>query len=121
MRSRQKGMTFIGFAMIAAMVGLLGFAALKLSPAYLENMKIKRVLKDVQEELDGQGPSAPTIRRAIDKRLNIEMVYGLKGQDFTIQKSDGGYLVAARYSRDEPFIANISLSVAFDDEVEIRQ
>ncbi|MCC7258025.1 MAG: DUF4845 domain-containing protein [Gammaproteobacteria bacterium] len=114
-------MTLIGVLVIAAMVGLIGFAGLKLSPAYLENMKIKRILKDVQEELDGRGPTPQLIRRSIDRRLNIEMVYNLKGRDFEVEKSDSGYLVAARYEYPVPFIANVSLVVNFDDEVEIRQ
>ena len=71
MRSKQRGITFIGFALLAAMVAVLGFAALKLTPAYLENMKIKRILTDVKTEMDGQAPSPQLIRRAIDKRLNI--------------------------------------------------
>lgn len=120
MRSRQKGITFIGFVLLAAMVGLLGFAGLKLSPVYLENMKIRRVLSDVKEELDGQGPTPQSIRKAIERRVNIEMIYGLKARDFEIEKSDGGFTVAARYERAESFIANVSLLVTFDDEVEIR-
>ncbi len=121
MRNGQRGMTLIGFLIIAAMVGLIGFAGLKLSPAYLENMKIKRVLKDVQEELDGTNTTPQQIRRSIDKRLNIEMVYNLKGRDFEVEKASNGYLVAARYEYPVPFMANISLLVNFDDEVEIRQ
>lgn len=120
MRSRQKGITFIGFALIAAMIGLIGFAGLKLTPVYLENMKIKRILNDVKSELDGQGPTPQRIRVAIDKRINIEMVYGLKGRDFEIEKSANGFTVAARYERAETFLANVSLLVTFDDEVEIR-
>ncbi len=122
MRSTQRGITFIGFLIIAAMVGLMGFAGLKLTPIYLENMKIRRVLNDVKIDLDGQGPTAQSIRRAIDKRLSIEMVYGFKGQDFEIQQSSaGGFIVAARYERAEEFIANVSLLATFEDEVEIRR
>jgi hypothetical protein len=120
MHSRQKGITLIGFLVLAAIVGLLGFAGLKLTPVYLENMKIKRVLKDVQEELDGQAPSPQSIRKAIDRRVNIEMIYGLKAKDFEVEKSANGFTVAARYERAESFIANVSLLVTFDDEVEIR-
>ena len=58
--------------------------------------------------------------RRIDRRVNIEMIYGLKARDFEIEKTDGGYTVAARYERAESFIANVSLLVTFDDEVEIR-
>jgi hypothetical protein len=120
MRSRQRGITFIGFAIIAAMVGLIGYAGLKLTPVYLENMKIKKILNDVKSELDGQGTTPQRIRVAIDKRINIEMIYGLKGRDFEIEKSPGGFTVAARYERAEEFIGNVSLLVTFDDEVEIR-
>lgn len=119
MRARQAGMTFVGFLMLAAMVGLLGFGALKLTPVYLENMKIRRVLQDVKAELDGQAPTPQTIRRSIEKRLDIEMVDGIGARDFLIQKVDGGFRVAATYDRTEPFVANVSLTASFDDEVEI--
>jgi hypothetical protein len=120
MRSKQKGMTFMGFAIIAAMVALLGFAGIKLTPVYLEHMKIKRILNDVKSRLDGQNPTPQMIRSAIDKQINIEMIYDFKGKDFDIEKSAGGFTVAARYERAESFIANVSLLVSFDDEVEIR-
>jgi hypothetical protein len=102
------------------MVGILGLAGLKLTPAYLENMKVKRILNDIKLNMDGQNPSPQEVRRAIDKRLDVEMVYGLKAQDFEIVKSAEGLTVAARYDRPEPFIANVSFLVTFNDEVEIR-
>jgi len=109
-----------GMAIIAVMVGILGFAGLKLTPIYLENYKIKRVLQDVKSRLEGQNVSPQLIRSTLDKHINIEMIYDMKGRDFLIEKSDGGYRVAARYARTAPFLANVSLTVDFDDEVEIR-
>jgi hypothetical protein len=121
MRSNQKGLTFISFLVLAAMVGLIGFAGLKLVPIYLENMKIKKVLADVKSEFAGRSSATPVeIRRSIDKKLNIEMVYDLKARDFEVEKGAGGLTVAARYERAESFIANVSLLVTFDDEVEIQ-
>jgi hypothetical protein len=114
-------MTFIGFAVIAAMVAVLGFAGIKLAPVYLEHMKVKRVLDDVKTRLDGQNPTPQTIRSALDKQFNIEMIYELKSREiFDIQKSDGGFTVVAAYEKPVDFIANVSLLVTFDDEVEIR-
>jgi hypothetical protein len=120
MRSSQKGLTFISFLVLAAMVGLIGFAGLKLVPIYLENMKIKKILADVKTEFDGRSASPVEVRRAIDKKLNIEMVYDLKARDFEIEKSGNGLTVAARYERAESFIANVSLLATFDEEVEIQ-
>lgn len=121
MRTKQKGVTFISFLILAAMIGLIGFGGLKLTPVYLENMKIRKILNDVKAEFDGQQTTAMAIRNAIDKKLDIEMVYSLKARDFEIESSDSGLSVAARYERAEPFIANISLLASFDDEVEIRK
>lgn len=121
MRSQQKGMTFIGFALLAIMVGILGFAALKLTPAYLEGMRIKRILDDVKIDLDGQKPTPQQIRVAIDKRINIEMIYDLEARDFGIVKSPEGFRVSSHYERVEPFLGNVSFLVTFDNEVEIRQ
>jgi hypothetical protein len=121
MRSRQTGITLIGFLLLAAMVGLLGFAGLKLAPIYAENMKIRQILEDVKGELDGANPTPQSIRRAIDKRLNVEMVSGLDARDFQIEKSSGGFRVIAAYEDRAPFVANVVLLVTFDDEVEIKQ
>jgi hypothetical protein len=121
MRFRQTGITAIGFLLIAAMVGLLGFAGLKLTPVYLENMKIKQILKDVKSDLDGANPSPQSIRRAIDQRLNVEMVYDFDARDFEIEKSAAGFRVAANYEKRAPLLANVALMVTFQDEVEIKQ
>jgi hypothetical protein len=111
----------IGFLLVAAMVGLIGFAALRLVPIYAENFKIKAILEDVKGEMDGANPTPQSIRRAIDKRLNVEMVSGLDARDFEIEKAAGGFRVIASYEERAPLIANVVLLVTFDDEVEIKQ
>ena len=79
MRNKQQGMTAIGFVIIAIIVALIGFAGLKLTPVYLEHMKIVSTLNDVKDTLDGQNPSIQEIRSSINKRLVIEMVSQVKG------------------------------------------
>lgn len=125
MRARQRGMTFIGFLMLAIIIGMLGFAAMKLTPFYLEYMTVRRVLNNVAEDLDGQGPSAQSIRQTIQKYFVAEMVTAQTAKElqqaFTISKSENGYLVTVSYEKQAPYIANVSLLVTFEDEVEIRQ
>lgn len=125
MRARQRGMTFIGFLMLAVIVGMLGFAGMRLMPFYLEYMTVQRVLNNVAIDLDGQDPSAQAIRKAINKYFIAEMVTAQTAKDlekaFTITKSENGYLVQVYYEKRAPYIANVSLLAAFEDEVEIRQ
>ncbi len=121
MRHRQSGITAISFVVLVSMIGLLGFAALKLVPIYLQDMKIQKILEDVRDEYDGQNPSPVDIRTSIQKRINIEMVYNLKGQDFQISSAGDGYRVGVQYEEVTPYLGNVSLLTTFDHAVEIRR
>ena len=121
MRDRQRGMTLISMIIVAAFVASYGFAVLKITPFYLEQMKILRVLKDVEANLGGTNASVMQVRDAIDKRLNIEMVRDLRAKDFSIKKGGAGYIVNATYERRASYFGNLYLVVAFDETVEIRR
>jgi hypothetical protein len=121
MNDRQQGMTTIGFLIIAVLVGLIGFAGLRLTPIFLENMKVASVMNDVKSDFDGQDPSIQQISAAIGKRLNIEMVRSVHRKDFEIKRSDNGYMVSLTYDREAPYVANVYLLVRFDRAVEIRR
>jgi len=121
MRSKQQGMTAIGMLLVAAVVGLIGFAALRLTPIYLEHMKVLQILSDVKAELDGQDASLARVRASIGNRLNIESVNYLRTQDFKVTKTSirGGYLIQAKYDRRAHYVANLYLLAEFDDSIEI--
>lgn len=121
MRNRQQGMTAVGMLLLAAVLFLIGFAALRLTPIYLEHMKVLQILNDVKIELDGQEASLARVRASIGNRLNIESVMGLNVKDFRITKTSvgGGYVVQAKYPRKAHYVANIYLLAEFDDTVEI--
>jgi len=122
MRERQRGITLISLVVIVAFVASYAFALLKVTPFYLEQIKINRVLNDVETNLGGSGASLVVIRDAIDKRLDIEMVRDLKAKDFKIKKSKaGGYLIQAQFERRASYFGNLYLVVTFDETVEIRR
>lgn len=121
MRDRQRGMTLISMIIVVAFIASYGFAVLKITPFYLEQIKIKRVLKDVEANLGGGGATLMQIRDAIDKRLNIEMVRDLRAKDFSIKKGGSGYIVNAQYERRASYLANLYLVVAFDETIEIKR
>jgi len=114
-------MTLVGMIIVAAFVASYGFAVLKIMPFYLEQMKISRVLKDVEANLGGSKASLMQVRDAIDKRLNIEMIRDLRAKDFSIKKGGSGYIVNAKYERRASYFGNLYLVVAFDETVEIQR
>jgi hypothetical protein len=122
MRHEQQGATTIGFMIIAIFVGMVAFAILRVTPFYLEQIKVSTILNDVKSDLEGSKTSPTQIRSAINKRINIEMIRDMDARQFKVSKSaSGGYAVEAQFERRAPYFANIYLVVVFDKTVEIAQ
>lgn len=118
---RQAGMTTLGLAILVAFVGLFAFAAIRLTPVYLNYMKVASVVSGVFEEYDGTNPTRAAIRQSIARRFDIESVAVISAKDVAVKTVDEGYEVAAVYSHKAPFIANVSFVVDFDRRVVIRK
>ena len=121
MKYRQRGITAIGFILIAAIAVVIGFAVLRLMPIYMEQMKVAQVLSDVQSELDGQAANPTSISKSLKKRLDVESVSAVEAQDFDITKTEYGYELGIFYEDRASYIGNLYLVVEFDNSVEIRR
>jgi hypothetical protein len=118
---RQSGMTTLGVAILVAFVGLFAFAALRLTPVYLNYMKVAGVVSGVYEEFDGAGATRAMIRKSISRRFDIESVSVISAKDVEVTTVDGGFEVAAVYSHKADFISNVSFVVDFDKRVVVRK
>jgi len=120
-RSRQRGMTTLGFLILAAFIGLFAFAALRLTPVYLNYIKVAGVLDGVYEEFDSQNPSRAAIRTSVDRRFEVESVSAISSREIKISPDNSGFLVEAQYDHMAPFIGNIHFTVRFHKTVLIRR
>ena len=119
MKSKQQGLTAISFIVIALFVGLFAMALLKITPFYLEQMKVETILEDVENDFSGKGASARDVKAAIQRRLGIEMVYDVKIDNFNVKKSSKGLTVHAKYERRAQYLGNLYLVTDFDRKLEI--
>ena len=53
MRHRERGVTFLGWVVILLPVALVLYAGIRLTPVYLEYMKVARTLEQVQRRVQG--------------------------------------------------------------------
>jgi len=118
---RQAGMTTAGMLIVAAFVGLIAFAALRLTPVYLNYMKVAGVMSGVYDEFDGQNPNRSAIKLSIGRRFDVESVSEITARDIKVTPQDNGFLVQAVYDHKAPFISNISFLVSFDHSVHVRR
>ena len=118
---RERGMTTVGMIILLAFIGLCAFAALRLTPVYLNYMKIVGVISGVHEEFDGRNPTRAAVRTSISRRFDVESVGEITARDVMVTSVDGGFEVRAEYHHVAPFISNVSFSVHFDKKVLVRR
>ena len=117
---RQRGMTFIGLLCILALVGLIGYAGLRLVPLYLNYMKVARSMDATASELKSDNPDLGAIRRSLEKHWQIEDISTVEAKEVEIVKNEGGVSLHVAYDDAAPYVQNVSLSVHFDKTVKLQ-
>ncbi len=120
-QSHQGGITTVGFLILAVFIGLFGFAAMRLSPVYLNYIKVAGVLDGVFKEFDSQRPSRAAIQKSIRRRFDVESVSVITARDIKVTSESGGFRIEAVYDHVAPFLGNVSFSVHFDKKVLVRR
>ena len=95
--AREAGMTTLGFMIIAVFVSLIAFGTLRLTPVYLNYMKVAGVLDGVHTEFDGQSPTRGAIRTSISRRFDVESVSVISAKNIVVTAENNGFVVAATY------------------------
>ena len=120
MGNRQQGMTFIGLLCILALVGVVVYAGIRLTPLYLNYMKIAKAMDAVAAEAKGDNPDPGVLRTLIDRHFTIDDPTGVNIKDIEITKDDGGVQMHVAYDDSVPYVANVSLTVHFEKTVKVR-
>ena len=89
--SRERGMTSLGFLILVVFVGLFAFGAIRLTPVYLNYIKVAGVIDGVYDEFDSQNPSRSAIRTSINRRFEVESVSVISDRDIKVTANSGGW------------------------------
>ena len=122
MRSRQAGMTFLGLLVLIIVVGSWLYAAMRVTPVYLNYMKVASSLEKVRDEYENNPNTTDfMIRKALERHFDIESVDEavFTSQDVAIKQQGGAFEVTAAYEDTAPLLANVFVLVSFDKTVEI--
>jgi hypothetical protein len=118
MRSKQTGVTLIGWLILLTPMALCGYVGIRLAPVYLNYMKVARTLESVKTEFKGSDAgSQQGIRTSIEKNLNIESVDYPDIKDIKITRDGKSWVINASYDDQAPLFSNIFILVTFDKTV----
>lgn len=119
-RAKQRGVTFIGWVFLLIPVAMVGYAAMLLTPIYLNYMRVARTMNAVAEEAKGDGStSVASLRTAIDKQLDIDGVEYPATKDFVIRRDGQLWIIEISYEETARYVSDISLLATFRKTVQI--
>jgi hypothetical protein len=117
---RQRGMTPIGWILVFLLIAFFALITLKLVPVYLESFSVGSVIADLKDEPNIGSMNAREIITIIEKRLDINNVSSVKGDDIYIEKLGGTLTISAEYEVREPVLGNVDIVVSFNKKVEVE-
>ena len=119
MKTRQSGITLLGFLFILIIAGFFAFMAMKLVPAYAEYMGVVKTLKEAAAEPGEANKPLDQIKRDMSFKGDFQYVSDstLKNARIRILTGNGTPQLSIQYDRDIPFIYNIDFLLHFEKTV----
>ena len=120
MRHSQRGITFIGWLVLLVPVAIVGYAGIRLTPIYLNYMRVAKSLSQTVSEAKGESASAQSLRISLEKHFDIEGIEHPASKDIDIHREGDHWVAIADYEDLAPMFGNVSLLVQFHKQVEVH-
>ena len=121
MRKRQNGITFIGWLFLLVPVAIIGYAAIRLTPVYLNYTKVARSLEQIAADNEGESQlNATAVRIALEKRFDIESINFPEVKQIEVGRDGQDWVLRANYEEVVPLFSNVSLLVKFDKRAVVK-
>lgn len=111
---KQQGATFLGMVIVAGGLIFIAIIGMKLVPAYIEYMSVKKVLKAMGNDASLNTMSTKEIRQSFDKRQSIDDIKSVTKEDIVIGKNEAGQtVVSVDYQVQKPLMGNVTALLDF--------
>lgn len=115
MRQRQTGITLIGWLFLLAPVAICVYCVIRLTPVYLNSMKVSKALQQTAKEFEGDEQlSQGAVRVALEKRFDVDSIDFPDVKSVAISREGDQWVLVSNYEDTVKLFSNISLLVQFD-------
>ena len=118
---KQNGLTLIGF-LITLSIGLFfAYAAMRLTPMYLEYYSLIGALEKLENDPSSKAMAPRQIKQSIQDSLWVSYSDdNIEAKHIRISKKSGGVVVRVAYEVRKPFLGNVDIIGSFDRSVVLR-
>lgn len=122
MRRKQRGVTFLGWVVLLIPVAIVGYAAIRLTPIYLNYSRVARSISQVADEAKGDGSATlASLQSSIGKRFDIESIEFPDPKDIVIRREGKSWVIEANYEETAPLMYNVGLLVTFKKSARVGE
>jgi hypothetical protein len=108
----QRGITMFGMVVVCIILVFGAIGGMKVAPAYIEYLNVKKAVTGIVQGGETRGTVAD-IRKAFDKRTQVDDITVLTGQDLEITKEGNDVVVSFAYPKKITLFGNVSLLIDF--------
>ncbi len=114
-RSTQRGLILTGLIFVGFFIALVAVLGMQVVPHVIEYGKIMANIKAIAGDAGLQGASVAEVRRAFDRRANIDQIDDvIKGSDVDVTKEGNTLVLSFAYARQIPLFGPVSLLIDFE-------
>ena len=110
MRKYQRGVSISALLGICAILAVGALIGIKIAPAYIEYFQVK---KSVVAVAIAGGSSVAEIRKAFDKRAQVDEIVSITGEDLEISKDGGDVVITFAYPMKVKLFGHVSVLFEF--------
>jgi Tfp pilus assembly major pilin PilA len=112
-RTRQDGLTILGFLFVAAVVVAIVMIGFRVTPAYIEYYSVEKAL--IQALADTKDYRSPVeVRKAFQARADAGYIESVRGTDVEVVKQGNEVIASAAWTRKLHLVGNMSLFLEFE-------
>jgi len=113
-RARQRGLTILGFILVAAVVIIFAMVGFRVVPSYIEYYSVKKALEDTMRGGSVDPNNQQAFRAELTRRLQTSYVENVKAADAVIQRSGNQLTAELAWERRLHMFGNAYILLEFE-------
>jgi hypothetical protein len=111
-RRRQRGLSIIGFLLLAAVIIIFALVGFRVLPSYIEFFTVQKALE--QTLADQANITPQDIRRSLERRISADYVDSVRASDVTVTKEGNQIVARLEWQKVLHMVANASILLEFE-------
>src|SRR3954463_3361280 len=109
MRKSQSGITVLGWLLLLIPVAIIAYAAIRVTPIYINYFKVVKALEQTAAEAKGEAVTPAEVHASLERRFNVEYVDTPDAKEIDVHREGEHWVAVAKYEEVAPLFGNLSL------------